>query len=211
MTAYIDIIGTEPFWVEYSEQDNHDKMRDIEAFLRDVWDTYVNRDVSINYYDGTYVPESALTDDPLAYRTDQIDTWADNNWDIYDSSDTIVGIDYFTSSNVYGYSPEIGGAGDSTDITVGVNSYFEDTNNLDYYIQNVKTEGICYHELCHMWDAKHKRASIDSLDQMSLIYSPANKAECIESSGTDQTIKWQSDCCKERVQEYYGDYDGTRW
>ena len=108
----VQLVGTEPFWNNYSSQTASNKMDDMLSWISDEWNENIedgsneyDAGVTAQYQGGVTIPASTLPDNnSLADRLYDADDWlSSNESDLYSGAEAIVVVDYYgDDSNTYG-------------------------------------------------------------------------------------------------------------
>jgi hypothetical protein len=206
----IAVIGTEPFYDNYSEQSASNKLSDVTNYIDNEWSTFIEdgsgsytADVTGYSQSDVEIPSSALPDTgDLNDRLYDADDWLELNWDPYYNVTSIQIIDYYgKDDNTYGWG-YIGTAGSDDNQSGLVDAQHEDTDDLPFELENVKTEGVAFHETLHTYNAQHPEGvTTDSYDYISYMYS-WDGVGCTDNGDTTKVSGYTSDCTENDVRYY---------
>ncbi|MFC7081958.1 hypothetical protein [Halorussus caseinilyticus] len=214
-TIAVQIVGTDPFWNNYSNQSASNKMDDILSWISDKWSTNIedgsneyDAGVTAQYTGGVTIPASALPDNnALNDRLYAADDWLKNNeGNLYSGAESIVVVDYYgDDSGTYGWG-YIGSAGDDDDICGLVDTHHEDNGNLPTELSNVESEGVGFHELLHTFNAEHPSdvstySNRNYYDYISIMYS-WDGVSCTDGGNTEIITDFTSSCATNSVRNY---------
>lgn len=220
----IDVIQTEQFHDNYSKQCPDCKAADIWDYMGDKWNNYVNPDgnypANFDYVDDSdlEIPRSVFNNtDSLYERRQEAHKWLYDNYYTNNGTDAAVVLDHWggggdcNTDTVDRYGSAKRGTAGEDDIpekTAIVDCFYEDDDtceNLAPEYDAVLTEGICYHELLHLFNAQHEDdvSSYDKTDSASFMWNPGDDVLCYDRANPTYIEGKQSDCCVYTVQDYY--------
>lgn len=162
MTVLIDVIVTEDFLDNHP--DSSPKQHEITNTVEDEWGSWIE-DSSGDYLayfrevspSDDYIPSAQLSNSSLKDRAHDADGYLEVQGDIASEADMVLVVDYF-GGGFPGYSSGIANAGKdyrNNDITAVVDTWFEDNDELDQMTQNVRSEGVAFHEVLHQFGMLH--------------------------------------------------------
>lgn len=121
---------------------------------------------------------------------------------IYNITDTLLVLDYYgLDENTYGWG-YVGTAGQNRYNTGLVDMWWEDNDELPGLLSGVKSSGVAYHEMCHVFGSEHpagvaNRASGD----VSLMYS-WDGTDCFDYGTAQDIVRWQTNCSIDSVRNH---------
>lgn len=207
----IQIVGTDPFWNNYSKQTPSNKMDDILNYTSNTWSEWTedgsgqyDAGFTAQYQAGATIPGSALPDtNSLFDRLQAADNWLSNNEsNLYSGADSIIVVDYYGNDpNTYGWA-YIQTAGTDDNKCGLVDTQWEDTGSLPSELSNVKSEGVAIHECYHTFNARHpKDVTTFSTDDITLMYS-WDGVDCNNDGSTNVVVDITSNCTDSDVRGY---------
>lgn len=205
-------VGTEWFWSYYDKSTPSDKLDSLASWCGVTWSNEVdnsNGDYPIRTYvengsDKVVIPESALpNNESLGDRLTAADDWLANNTQMEDWADSFVVADHYglDSNDTYGIA-YVANAGQDNNITAMADLSYEDNGNLPPAYSEVKSEGLAFHEMCHVYDGYHKDGDIQSDGDASLMWD-WNDVDCSDSGTGDLKRRYLSTCNRDRIRYYY--------
>jgi hypothetical protein len=207
-------VGTEWFWDYYDKTSPSDKLQSIMNWCGETWANQIDNSngdypFSPHIEDGdnkTVIPSSALPSGSsvgLGERMADADDWLVNNTTMNSWADVFVVADHYGyDDNTYGVG-YTGTAGSDNDITGLVDCSWEDHNDLPSELSLVQSEGVAYHEMCHVFSASHPdHVGTNSNDYVSLMYS-WDGSGCFDYGSPDLVERSNTTCAISSVRDYY--------
>lgn len=211
-TAQISIIGTESFWNNYSSSSPSSKLHSIGNYCENVWNVEIDQgDYPLTTHPQTgaskiAVPESALPSTNLPDRMHTADEWIVANHPLKVYTEGIIVADHFgQDANHYGHG-YVGAGSQRQDKSVIADCAWEDAGSLPPSIDQDGSEGIAWHELCHLWNGIHSKASNYSDGDSSVLAAFEDQVDCLDQSSGWNVLSEVSSCNRERIRNYYDDH-----
>jgi hypothetical protein len=203
-------IGTEWFWDYYSKSSPTNKLESLVNWCGNTWaDEVDDGDYRYTPYiesgsDKVVVPESELPNNSsLGDRLGAADSWLVNNTTMEGWADVFVVADHygFDSDDTYGIA-YTNNAGSDSYITALVDLSYEDNGELPPAYSQVKSEGLAFHELCHVYSGDHKKGDTQSDGDASLMWD-WNSVNCSDDGDGSLKKRYLSSCNVQEIRDYY--------
>lgn len=209
MTAVdIALIGTEYFHDYYGSG----KLSDIHDWVENTWENHIedgsgSYEVMTDVYTSTEIPSSAISGTTLAKRRKTAEDWVKNNKGWYSNYDVLLMATYWGGEDgIYGNAC-VGCAGGYRKSAM-VDTFYEYNNMMTSTFDNIKTEGVAWHEVGHTFCAWHADSGAYSDCDATLMHNPNDSADCFNycSSDPDLIIRDVSSCTKEVMRCFIDNY-----
>lgn len=207
MTNYIDVIGTDPFYTNWSPSPStHGE--NIRDYIQNVWDGDIDNgsygaDVFYWSESSVSIPDAALDDEgDIIDRMESAEFYLQNNWSSYSSSAAVVVVDYWGGDPGSMGVARVGGAGYYDHKTALADTYKDANNNLPDYWSDQKSPGVAAHETGHLYNAVHPDGYINASNDGSLLMIPQEDNSCFGSGDPDGQVKAYSNCTESAVHNH---------
>ncbi len=209
----IVFLGTEWFWTYYDKTSPKNKLESLLSYCGTQWAQEIdenNGDYPFTPYiesgsSKLVVPESALpdTDSTLKERRTAVDNWLANNSGMNWADGFVVADHYGFDDNTYGwsYGAGAGAAGGNYGITALVDCSWEDHSDLPPAYNDVKSEGLAFHEMLHLFSGNHTKANTESNGDASVMWD-WNDVDCTDSGPGSLKEGYVSSCNQNRIHNY---------
>ncbi len=119
-------------------------------------------------------------------------------------ADAVVVLDhYYFDEGHYGVG-FIGNVGYDSNICGIIDCAYEDYNSMAPELQNVKSAGVAYHELSHVFNARHTDVGMDIYNNATIKYGfDDGISACYKDALPEVVEREQSYCCVNRVRNRY--------
>lgn len=210
MTEDIAFVGTTGFFDNYSKTNPGDKVENMQKWCSDTWDTWQSTDDFWYAVDRSVIEVPTPSGNDTCERTKESQQWLENNYDDYSFYDAIVVLDYWGGYGL-GYSSAIGGAGHYNDKVSLVDMKEEDSGNLPGFFSEVKSEGIAFHEVGHLYCARHTDCRLrintyESTCEATLLRNPSESTKFCDNDCYDNDAAYQVrsvyDCASKTIDCY---------